>query len=99
MAIVGVDPDKWEDHNLVHVDSDAPDHRQAILEIERWAAEHNFARVNEYWLRPIARGDRRIFRGVCYRLTAEEMQSAARISQETDQTLTELQHAFTQAGS
>lgn len=77
MAIAGIDPSNWENANVVQIDSDAADNQQAVDEIEDWAADHRFARVNEYWLRPIVRQDgRRVFRGVCYRLTQEEVHSS-----------------------
>jgi len=78
MAIVGIDPPNWKalDLNVVQLDSDAADNKKAAEEIEDWAAENDFARVNEYWLRQIIRnGGKRVFRGICYRLTKEEMQS------------------------
>jgi hypothetical protein len=77
MAIVRTDPERWEDVNVVQLDSDAPDNDKAILDIESWAADKGFARTNEYWLRPIWLGNgRRVLRGICYRLTREEIGSA-----------------------
>ncbi|HUU86059.1 MAG TPA: hypothetical protein VM243_21385 [Phycisphaerae bacterium] len=77
MAIVKVDPEDWKTSNTVQLDSDAPSNREALLEIDEWAAEHGFARVNEHWLRRIITQDRCwLFRGVCYRLTPEEQTSA-----------------------
>lgn len=76
MAIVAIDPPDWEKANVVQVDSDARDNRDAVLEIEDWAAENGFARTTEYWLRQILKeGGRRVFRGICYRLTEEVMRS------------------------
>jgi len=77
MAIVKTDPEDWRKANSVQVDSDAPDNAAAILEIEDWAAENGFARVHEYWLRQIhGENGSRAFRGICYRLTEEEVSSS-----------------------
>ena len=85
MAIVNVNPAGWEkpasEIDVVQVDSDARDNAAAVLDIERWAGEHGFARVNEYWLRPIHKGDgRRVWRGACYRLTEEEVRSSNEVN-------------------
>ncbi len=77
MAIVKIDPEKWQEVNAVQVDSDAVDNAKAVREIEDWAAQHGFARTTEYWLRRIHRqGGAPVFRGMCYRLTQEEHSSA-----------------------
>ena len=76
MAVV-VNPADWKHLNVVQVDSDAARNIDAIREIDDWAAENGFARVNVYHLRPVRRPDgRRVLRGECYRLTAEEQFSA-----------------------
>ena len=76
MAIVAIDPSDWHKSNVVQIDSDASDNKEAIIEIENWAAENDFARTTEYWLRQILKENgRRIFRGICYRLTKEVMRS------------------------
>ena len=90
MAIVKVDPEDWVTSNTVQLDSDAPSNREAILEIDEWAAEHGFARVNEHWLRRILRGGRQFFRGVCYRLTEEEQQSSSAACQMSAEALSQL---------
>ncbi len=94
MAIVAVDPEGWAAanvvQNVVQVDSDAKDNHEAILEIEDWAAENGFARINENWLRQIHRGGQRVFRGVCYRLTEEEQQSSSSVCQTSTEALNEL---------
>jgi hypothetical protein len=77
MAIIYVDPENWQAANAVQVDSDASDHEKALCEIEDWAAEHGFARTTEYRLRRLRRRDgTRVFRGFCYRLTEEVLESA-----------------------
>lgn len=91
MAIVRIDPEKWQEVNAVQVDSDASDNAKAILEIEEWAAENGFVRVNEYWLRKIHRKDgTSVFRGMCYRLTGEEISSSDVSCQNLVQTVAEL---------
>jgi hypothetical protein len=77
MAIVKVDPQDWQGVNTVQIDSDAIDNALAIREIDEWASEHGFARTNEYWLRQVilTRDGRRVFRGICYRLTQEIRES------------------------
>ncbi len=75
MAIIRTDLDKLPDANAVEVDSDAPDNMQAIHEIDDWAAEHGFARVSEYWLRQRKVNGRRVFRGICYRLSEDEVKA------------------------
>jgi hypothetical protein len=76
MPIVKIDPEGFEKANVVQLDSDAPDNDQAMLEMEAWAVENGFARTNEYWLRKIITADnKRVYRGICYRLTREEADS------------------------
>jgi hypothetical protein len=83
MAIVKHDPDNWHDANVVLVDSDAKDNKEALHEIEDWAADNGFARTREYWLQQIRRDDgERVFRGICYRLTEEVRRSHAEKAQE-----------------
>lgn len=91
MAIV-IDPPKWAELalNVVQIDSDASENREAILEIDGWAAENGFARVNENWLRQIFREGKRFFRGVCYRLTEEEQRSSSSVCQRHQELLDEL---------
>lgn len=87
---VYVDPENWRQPgvNSVIVDSDGKSNRDALLEIEQWAFESGFARTTEYWLRPILRADgKRVFRGLCYRLTPEERNSAAERTRAIDETL------------
>lgn len=84
MAIVAYDPAEWREANIVQLDSDAASNDVAIEEIEAWAAENGFARINETWLRQILRGGRRVFRGVCYRLTDEERQSRTALMERHD---------------
>lgn len=76
MAIVGIDPADWEKANVVQVDSDAPNNKEAIIDIENWAADKDFVRTTEYWLQRILKKDgRKVFRGICYRLTEEVVRS------------------------
>jgi hypothetical protein len=85
MPIILLDPADWEslEASTVQIDSDAPDNKTAIEEIEAWASQHGYARVNEYWLRPIIRNNKKIFRGICYRLDSEELESAKRLADES----------------
>lgn len=88
MAIVRSDPPDFAHANVVQIDSDASENIDAIHEIDDWAARHGFARVSEYWLRRIVTRDgRRVFRGICYRLTDEERQSAEAASAEHEKAL------------
>jgi hypothetical protein len=74
--IVQTDPHNWQDVNTVQVDSDARDNDQALREIDAWAASNGFLRTDEYWLRQIIKKDgRRVFRGICYRVTDEIRES------------------------
>lgn len=76
MAIVRIDPEDFEKVNTVQVFTDAGDNRDAVLEIEAWAAQHGFVRTSEYWLgQMILETGRRVFRGVCYRMTPELTES------------------------
>ena len=91
MAIVKTDPEDWQKANSVQVDSDALDNAAAILEIEDWAAENGFARVHEYWLRQIhGKDSTRAFRGICYRLTEEEVTSSDLTCQSITEVVSEL---------
>ena len=81
MAIIGVDPSDYAKASTIQVDSDAPDNRSAIREIEDWAAERGFLRTNEYYLRQAIRDGKRIFRGICYRYTEEEREAAVQACQ------------------
>jgi hypothetical protein len=89
MAVVAVLPPDWEAQGAtsVQVDSDAPDNRTALLEIENWSAEHAFARTSEYWLRPMLLGDRRVFRGFCFRLTDEVLSSSRELVRQREDAL------------
>lgn len=83
MAIIYVDPEEWQNANTVQVDSDAKKNEQAIDDIEQWAADNGFARTSEYWLRQVIRQDgKHVFRGICYRVTAEVKASNEAILQE-----------------
>lgn len=76
MAIVAIDPAGWESANVVQVDSDAPTNKEAIIDIENWTADKDFVRTTEYWLQRIRKKDgRKVFRGICYRLTEEVVRS------------------------
>ncbi|MGH7213513.1 MAG: hypothetical protein ACREIT_01935 [Tepidisphaeraceae bacterium] len=73
MAILQTDPADWRSSNTVQVDSTARDNMSAIREIDQWAADNGFHRVNEYWLRQVNLKDgTRVFRGICFRITEEE---------------------------
>jgi hypothetical protein len=87
MPIVRVDPAEWEQFNVVQLDSDAPDNRQALLEMESWARERGFARTNEYILRRVRTATGTIFRGICYRLTLEEERSNNAVAREREEAL------------
>lgn len=85
--IVRIDPEDWNRFNVVQLDSDAPDNMVAVREIEDWAAEHGFARTDEYWLRRALKPDgRRIFRGICFRLVPDELAAAEAESKEVEET-------------
>ena len=74
MGIANTIPPDWSAADAVQVDSTAADNMAAIGEIDDWAAAHGFERVNEYWLRQRQAADgRRVFRGVCIRLTPAEV--------------------------
>lgn len=86
--IIGVDPPNWEESriNAVQVDSDAPKNLAAVAEVEAWADEHGFERVEEPMLRLVFRDDgRRVYRGVCVRRTGEIERSAKRFVQAVDE--------------
>lgn len=92
MAIVKTDPSETGSTNVVQLDSDAESNREAIHEIEEWASQNGFARVNEAWLRQVRRNGKRYFRGICYRLTEEEVAgsvSAIRLSPELPDSFSE----------
>ncbi len=57
--------------------SDAADNFSAIRELDHWARENGFVRGREYTLnvKQDAEG-RRVYYGVCYRLTAADHQAA-----------------------
>ncbi len=95
MPIIDINPSNWGEPqasiDVVQIDAEAASNRDAVGDIEDWAAEHGFARVNEYFLRRIRRKDGRIvFRGVCYRLTEEERRSSEAECQSHMQTLASL---------
>jgi hypothetical protein len=90
MPIVSIDPADWGTSNTIQLDSDAPGNREAIIEMDEWAAENGFARINEQWLRRIQRGGRQLYRGVCYRLTEEEQQSSSVACQMSAEALRDL---------
>lgn len=73
MPILNVDPPNFEACNVIQVDCDAPTNKDAILEIEKWAAERGFLRTNEYGLRRVLLKGRVLFRGICYRQKEEEV--------------------------
>lgn len=71
--IVKIDPNNWTKANVVQVDVDAPNNAEAIEALDSWAVANGFARVRENFLRVIMlSGGDRVFRGACYRVTAEE---------------------------
>lgn len=74
--VVSWDPKTLEGANVVQVDSDASDNTQAIREIDDWAEQQGFVRSSEYWLRPLLREGKKLFRGVCYRISNEEIEAA-----------------------
>lgn len=90
MTIKAYDPKDWTASNIVQVDSDAKDNQAAIDDIESWAADNGFARVNENWLRQIFRDGQRYFRGVCYRLTPEEQESSSTVCEMSAEAMGEL---------
>ncbi|MEE9293543.1 MAG: hypothetical protein V3W34_01060 [Phycisphaerae bacterium] len=91
MTIMDVDPQVTSDVNIVQVDSDAPDNRDAILEIEQWASEKGFVRTNEYWLRQIVKNGRRLFRGICYRISNEEQTAMREDAKKIEETVQSMQ--------
>jgi hypothetical protein len=72
MAITRTDPEDFRNATTVQVESNARDNFTAIDEVERWAADNGFVRTSEYSLRQVLVGGQRRFRGICYRVTAEE---------------------------
>jgi len=79
MSVTYIDPPDWNSANSVQVDSNAATNMAAIHEINEWAAANGFERVNEYWLRQRQLpGGVRVFRGVCIRLTQDELASRAK---------------------
>ena len=99
MAIVAIDPADWKNTNVVQIDSDAVDNKVAIMEIESWAWDRQFARTNEYWLRQIVRDDtQRVFRGICYRLTREVRNSRSAESEANRKLLDQMPKTPHQAG-
>jgi hypothetical protein len=98
MAIIAIDPPNWQQFNVVQLDSDAARNEQAITEIDTWAFNHGFARVTEYFLRIILKADgKRVFRGICYRLTPEETHSAEASCQSSAEVMSKM--AYTAPGS
>ena len=84
--IIRVDPESWNQSKLVQLDSDALDNMTAVREMEDWAAEHGFARTNEYWLRrALTTEGKRVFRGICFRLMPDELAAATSESNEIEQ--------------
>jgi len=84
MPIILMDPREWKDLgvNVVQIDSDAQDNQSAIVEIDEWASQNGFERVNEYWLRRIHRDGKMIFRGICYRPGSDEIASRQQFDEE-----------------
>lgn len=71
--IAKIDPVDWKNANIVQLDIDASNNMEAIEALDQWASENGFARVRENFLRIVIPGNgRRVFRGACYRITAEE---------------------------
>jgi hypothetical protein len=84
--IINVDPKSEDQVNVVQVDSDAADNLAAMREIEDWAASRGFARTTEFWLRRVRSADgRMLFRGICYRITREEIEAMEQSQREMDQ--------------
>ena len=76
MPIVRIDPPNPDAVNVLQVDSDAADNRQAMREIDDWAAERGFVRTNEFWLRRVrTRDGKNVFRGICYRIEVDERET------------------------
>jgi hypothetical protein len=90
IAIIRVDPPEWAKFNVVQLDSDAAENREALIEMEDWAHAHGFARTNEYHLRRVRTAAGPVFRGICYRLTPEECASNEAAVQESDEALARL---------
>jgi hypothetical protein len=83
MAILGTDPPDYEHSNVVLIESSAPTNREALLEIEDWAAQHGFVRTTESFLRQVIRRDGiRAYRSTCYRLDDQERAAIADRQQE-----------------
>ena len=90
---VYIDPPDWDKlkANAVIIDCDGSSDVGAILEMERWAWNNGFARVPETSPRVILRADgKRVFRSMCYRLTAEERSSAEWRGREVDEAMNAL---------
>jgi hypothetical protein len=84
MAIVRVNPDP-EQFEVVQVDCDASNNRQAILEVEDWASRNNFVRVNEYSLRRVLKDGKLLYRAICYKITPEIVAGAQAVAQRIDE--------------
>jgi hypothetical protein len=71
--ITRIDPENFSDAATVQLESDAANPWLALEEIENWAAANGFVRTSEYHPREVLIGGHRRFRGICYRLTDEEV--------------------------
>ena len=75
--VVETQPQDFDSSSFVIVSSDAPDNFGAIRELDCWARENGFVRGREYTLNVKQGADgRRVYYGVCYRLTAADQQAA-----------------------
>lgn len=97
--ITKIDPKDWKRVNVVQIDVDARDNWEAIDKLEQWAFRNGFARANENFLRLIMRPDgSRVFRGVCYRITAEEKTSMGLTSRAIQRNARRISRAMKSAG-
>jgi hypothetical protein len=74
--ITRIDPADFKNASTVQLDSDAGNPWLALDEIEEWASANGFVRTAVFHPRQVLIDGRRRFRGICYRLLAEEIDAA-----------------------
>jgi hypothetical protein len=82
MAIIRIEPPDFEHEQEVSVYSDADTNMRALIEIGDWAADHGLVRSQEYALPTVQTDGKRLFKGLCYRMTAEDYRRARAIIDE-----------------
>ena len=79
--ITRIDPEQYQRATTVQVESDAPTNVRAVEEVEDWAAANGFVRTSEFAMRRALVGGELRFRGICFRLTDEELAAAHHMQQ------------------